>query len=137
MDNAVRVILALGRGTNLAKFDIQSVHRIITVYPLDRHLLRMVWNGQLGQGFPPNLHVPPACNTSCRVCMHKGWNRRECPTFLPNLHCLDSGRDGTMDIIEGPKIKVCYQIHINVIYPQVLNLYENQRCTSESMMSAL
>ena len=47
VDDAVKVILALGRGNNLAKFDIQSVHWINIVHPLDRHLLVMVWNGQL------------------------------------------------------------------------------------------
>ena len=47
VDNAVRVILALERGNNLVKFDVQSLHWIIIVHPLDRHLLVMVWNGQL------------------------------------------------------------------------------------------
>ena len=47
VDDAVKVVLALGRGTKLANFDIQSVYRIIPVHPLDRQLLGMVWNGQL------------------------------------------------------------------------------------------
>ena len=47
MGDAVKVVLALGRGTRLAKFDIQSAYRIIPVHPLDRQLLGMMWNGQL------------------------------------------------------------------------------------------
>ena len=47
VEDAVRVILALGRGTKLAKFDIQSAYRIIPVHPSDRQLLGMIWEGQL------------------------------------------------------------------------------------------
>ena len=43
---------------------------------------------------------------------------------------IDGGKDGTMDINEGQKIKVCYKVHINIICLQVLNLHENQRCMS-------
>ena len=47
MDDAVKVILALGKGTELAKFDIQSAYRIVPIHPTDRYLLGMMWNGQL------------------------------------------------------------------------------------------
>ena len=47
VDDAVKVILALGKGTELAKFDIQSAYRIVPVHPTDRCLLGMIWNGQL------------------------------------------------------------------------------------------
>ena len=47
VDDAVKVVLSLGRGTRLAKFDIQSAYQIIPVHPSDRQLLGMVWNGQL------------------------------------------------------------------------------------------
>ena len=47
MDDAVKLILALGKGTKLAKFDIQSAYRIVPVHPTDRYLLGMMWNGQL------------------------------------------------------------------------------------------
>ena len=47
VDDAVRVILALGMGTKLAKFDIQSAYRIVPVCPSDRHLLGIVWRGEL------------------------------------------------------------------------------------------
>ena len=38
VDDAVKVILALGKGTELAKFDIQSAYRIVLVHPTDRCL---------------------------------------------------------------------------------------------------
>ena len=79
-------------------------------------------------GFPPNLLVSPTCNTSCRVRMRKGWNWKEWPTPLPNLHCLDSGKDVTMDFKEGPKFKVCYQIHINVYMSTVIKLHVHCNC---------
>ena len=41
------MILALGRGTRLAKFDIQSTYRIIPFHPSDRYLLGMIWKDQL------------------------------------------------------------------------------------------
>ena len=47
VDDVVRAVLSLGRGTNLVKFDIQSAYRVIPVHPLDRQLLGIVWNGQL------------------------------------------------------------------------------------------
>ena len=47
MDDAVRRIRRLGRGTALAKFDIASAYRIVPVHPVDRLLLGMVWKGNL------------------------------------------------------------------------------------------
>ena len=80
----------------------------------------LLFLGQGFWGFPPNLHVSLACNTACRVLICKGWNRKKWPTPLSNLHCLDSGKDITMEFKEGPKIKVCYQIHINIYMSAVI-----------------
>ena len=46
VDDVVRLVLELGPGSLLAKLDIQSAYRIVPVYPADRWLLGMVWNGQ-------------------------------------------------------------------------------------------
>ena len=43
----MRVILALGPGTQLVKFDIKSVYRINPVHPSDCLLLRMAWQGKV------------------------------------------------------------------------------------------
>ena len=45
VDDAISRIITLGRGTLLAKIDIQSAFRLIPVHTADRHLLTMEWKG--------------------------------------------------------------------------------------------
>lgn len=47
VEEAMARVCARGRGTNLAKFDIESAFRIIPVHPDDRKLLGMEWKGKL------------------------------------------------------------------------------------------
>ena len=47
VDDAIRKIISLGKGTLLAKIDIKSAFRLIPVHPADRHLLAMEWQGSL------------------------------------------------------------------------------------------
>jgi hypothetical protein len=47
VDDAVRVILHKGRGTLLAKLDLESAYRILPVHPDDRPLLGMEWKDQV------------------------------------------------------------------------------------------
>ncbi len=47
VDNVVQKILSLGRGSMLAKIDIESAFRNMPVHPDDRHLLGMVWDNKL------------------------------------------------------------------------------------------
>ena len=47
VDDAVKVIVALGKRAKVAKFEIKSAYRIVLVHPTDRYLLGMMWNGQL------------------------------------------------------------------------------------------
>ena len=47
VDDAVPMILQKGQGTLLAKLDLESVYRIISVHPQDRHLLGMQFDGKL------------------------------------------------------------------------------------------
>ena len=47
IDDAARIVLTLGRGTLLAKVDIESAYRIIPVSPQDQHLLGMEWKGHI------------------------------------------------------------------------------------------
>ena len=44
VDDAVRVVLRLGRGCIIAKLDIRSAYRIVPVHPDDRPLLGMQWS---------------------------------------------------------------------------------------------
>ena len=43
IDEAIKGIVQLGRGTLLAKIDIKSAFRLIPVHPADRHMLGMKW----------------------------------------------------------------------------------------------
>ena len=45
VDDIVPVIHRLGRGTLLAKLDIQAAYRMVPVHPDDRQLLGMIWKG--------------------------------------------------------------------------------------------
>ena len=47
VDDAVRVILHKGRGTLLAKLDLESAYRILPVHLDDRSLLGMEWKDQI------------------------------------------------------------------------------------------
>ena len=47
IDNAILKILQSGKGTMLAKTDIQNAFRLLPVNPKDRHLLAMSWKGEL------------------------------------------------------------------------------------------
>ena len=41
VDNIIDGIMSVGRGTLLAKFDVESAYRIVPIHPNDRHLLGM------------------------------------------------------------------------------------------------
>ena len=45
VDDAVATILRFGRGTILAKLDLESAYRILPIHPDDRMLLGMEWKG--------------------------------------------------------------------------------------------
>ncbi len=47
VDDIVEVVLQTGKGSLLAKLDIQSAYRIVPVNPADRLLLGMQWEGRL------------------------------------------------------------------------------------------
>ena len=46
VDDAVRLILQLGRGTQLVKLDLKNSYRIVPVHPQDQHLLGISWEGK-------------------------------------------------------------------------------------------
>ena len=47
IDDTIQKILQYGRGTMLAKIDIQSAFCLLPVHPEDRHLLTMSWKGEV------------------------------------------------------------------------------------------
>ena len=61
IDDAVRKIIEMGPGTELAKIDVKGAFRLIPVSPLDRHLLAMEWKGGIfiDTCLPFGLHSAP------------------------------------------------------------------------------
>ena len=47
VDDVARAVLHLGKGSLLAKADIEEAYRMIPVHPEDRLLLGVIWEGQL------------------------------------------------------------------------------------------
>ena len=48
VDDAARIIIMeWGEGTELAKIDVAHAYHNITVHPADRHLLGMMWKGEV------------------------------------------------------------------------------------------
>ncbi len=47
VDEACKRVIARGRGTMLAKFDVKGAFRTVLVHPGDRRLLGMSWEGQV------------------------------------------------------------------------------------------
>ena len=47
VDAVVRIIMAMGSGVLLAKFDIESAYRLIPVHPDDRPLFGVMWRDKL------------------------------------------------------------------------------------------
>ena len=62
VDEALHLILPLGPGTQLAKFDIESAYRLVMVHPDDRHLLGMKWKDQLFVDTVIPFDLPPRCS---------------------------------------------------------------------------
>ena len=65
IDEAIKGIIQLGRGTLLAKINIKRAFRLLPVHPADRHMLGMRWNGciyidtcfPLAYGRPPSFSI--------------------------------------------------------------------------------
>ena len=61
VDDVISGIMSFGRGTLLAKFDVESAYRNIPVHPEDRYLLGMKWQGNyfIDMALPFGLRSAP------------------------------------------------------------------------------
>ena len=61
MDDVANQAAQTGKGTLLAKMDIEEAYRIIPIHPDDRHLLGIYWDGQVyvHTALPFGLHSAP------------------------------------------------------------------------------
>ena len=61
VDDVICGIMSLGRGTLMAKFDVESAYRNVPVHPEDRYLLGMKWQGNyfIDMALPFGLRSAP------------------------------------------------------------------------------
>ena len=59
VDSFIEGIMARGRGTLMAKFDVASAYRNVAIHPQDRSLLGMRWRGKyyVDMALPIGLHL--------------------------------------------------------------------------------
>ena len=88
MDEVLGRIAASGRGTQLAKMDIASAHRMVPVHPDDRPLLAVQWAGQVffDTRLPFGLRSAPKIFTAVATTWMtiSQWARRG-PTPVPQI----------------------------------------------------
>ena len=63
VDTAIRALLELGPGAQMAKFDVEAAYRNIPIHPADQHLLGMYWRDHYFSRHHPPLWSPigPLC----------------------------------------------------------------------------
>ena len=66
IDDAVKLVLKMGKGTMLAKLDLESAYRVVPVHPQDRLLLGMKWDGKvyIDSALPFGLRSAPKIFTA-------------------------------------------------------------------------
>ena len=83
VEDALQVVLSLGRGSLLAKIDIKKAYRNIPVAPADHLLLGMIWGNQLfvDSTLPFGLRSAPKSSQRWQTRL-SGWPaNRECTGF--------------------------------------------------------
>ena len=63
LDDLVELVKIHGRGSLIAKADIESAFRIIPIHPSDHYLLGFIWNDK----FFYDKCLPMGCSTSCNI----------------------------------------------------------------------
>ena len=63
MNNAIKHIKEVGANAHLAKTDIKSAFRIVSIHPDDHNLLAMKWDGM----FYYDTTLPMGCSMGCSV----------------------------------------------------------------------
>lgn len=72
VDQAAQCVVALGRGAQLAKLDLESAYRMIPIHPDDRHLLGMRWKNKvwIDTALPFGLRSAPKVFNVMADCLH-------------------------------------------------------------------
>ena len=87
VDDVVAQVLKLGKGSELAKVDVQQAYRNVPVHPGDRHLLDMEWQGRvfIDGALPFGLRSAPLLFTALGDGLRK---RKECHGWVTTLMIL-------------------------------------------------
>ena len=89
VDDAVRILLALGPGALMAKVDLKSAFRMVPVHPADWELLGMHWRGSyyFDTCLPFGLRSAPFLFNEVATAIE--WILEHNYAVHPILHCLD------------------------------------------------
>ena len=103
VDEAMREMIELGQGTQLAKFDIESAYRLIPVHADDRPLLGMCWREKtyIDSAHPFGLRSAPKVFTAVADAMQWIFEQHG---VKPMLHYLDD-----FLVIGAPSTRECKQ----------------------------
>ena len=119
MDDAVQIIYTLGKGTQLAKWDIRNAYRMVPVHPANRELLGMSWNCQtfVDTVLPFEFRSAPKIYTAVADALQHILQEQG---ILHILHYLDDfllfGKPGTSDCQEGlhTAMRVCGRLGVPI-----------------------
>ena len=78
VDVAIKVLMELGPGTLMAKFDVLAAYRNIPIHPDDRHLLGMFWR----DNFYVDLTLPFGLRSALFILLHPWLNGFYEPTAI-------------------------------------------------------
>ena len=107
VDEAMREVIVLGQGTQLAKFDIESAYRLIPVHADDRPLLGMRREKtNIDLALPFGLRSAPKVFNAVADAMHWG----EQHGVKPMLHYLDD-----FLVMGAPSTRECKQAFGNSV----------------------
>ena len=119
VDDAVSMVLSIGRGAVLAKFDLESAYRLIPVHPTDRLLLGMKWGGSvyMDGALPFGLRSAPKLFTAVAdalLWIIGSHGVREGIHYLDDFLIL--GRAGTEECSEGLErsLQLCKNLGVTV-----------------------
>ena len=134
VDSFIEGIMARGRGTLMAKFDVASAYRNVAVHPQDRPLLGMVWRGKyVDMALPFGLRSAPYIFTAIADLVQWMLNHNHGVDFL--RHYLDD-----FLTLGPPASPVCYnnlQVCIQLCSKTGLPLHPDKLERPSSCLSIL
>lgn len=124
IDNAAQRIVKRGRGTLLAKVDLESAYRMVPVHPDDRHLLGMEWDKRLyvDTALPFGLRSAPKIFTALAdglLWIMASQGIREAIHYLDDY--LLFGDPDTQECAEALRVmlSLCQQLGVPVSMPKI------------------